>query len=96
MTQHYVYALHDGVSSFPFYVGVTQHPRRRLSAHKAAADGRRKDSLTGCGIKGKDISMRILCSSDERHVAELIESCMIEHYKIVIINRKQIYKGHTP
>lgn len=94
--QHFVYALHEGIANQPFYVGVTQHPKRRLWAHRAAADGKRQDSLTGCGIKGKDISMRVLCQSDARETAELIERCLIEHYKIIIINRRQVYRPHTP
>jgi predicted GIY-YIG superfamily endonuclease len=87
---HYVYSLHEGFSNQPFYVGVTEHPKRRLNAHKAAADGRRQDSLTGCGIKSADISMRILAACDERHTAELIEQCLIEHYRLIIINQKRV------
>lgn len=94
--QHFVYSLHESVNSQPFYVGVTSHPKRRLWAHKAAADGKRQDSLTGCGIKGKDISMRVLCASDARETAELIERCLINHYSIVIVNRRQVYRQHKP
>ena len=95
MTQHHVYSLHDGFSNVPFYIGVTLRPAQRLSSHKAAANGTRQDSLTGCGIKASNISMRLLCSCDERHIAELIERCLIEHYKIAVINKKQRYRRHT-
>ena len=94
MKKHHVYGLYDGFSNVPFYIGVTANPKARLWAHKAAADGKRQDSLTGCGVKGKDISMRLLAQCDERHTAELIEDCLIEHYKIVVVNKKQLYKPH--
>lgn len=93
---HHVYALHDGFSNTPFYIGVTQHPKRRLWAHRRAAEGKRQDSLTGCGVKSEDISMRLLAQCDERHTAELIETCLIEHYKLVIVNKKQVYQQHKP
>lgn len=92
---HYVYALHEKFSNVPFYIGVTRNPTQRLQSHRAAANGTRQDSLTGCGIKGADISMRLLCNADERHTAELIERCLIEHYKISLINKKQLYRTRS-
>lgn len=89
----HVYGLYANLSNKPFYVGITAHPKRRLWAHRAAADGKRQDSLTGCGFKGKDIEMRLLAECDERHNAELIERCLIEHYKIIVINKKQLFKS---
>ena len=91
---HHVYGLHAGFSNTPFYIGVTSSPKKRLWSHRAAADGKRQDSLTGCGVKGREISMRLLCETDDRCTAELIERCLIEHYKIVIVNKKQLYKPH--
>lgn len=90
----YVYGLYEGFSNVPFYIGVTVDPKDRLWCHKAAADGKRQDALTGCGIKSSDISMRLLANCDERHTAELIEQCLIEHYDIVVVNKKRLYKKH--
>lgn len=91
----HVYGLYDGFSNVPFYIGVTNSPKKRLWAHRAAADGKRQDSLTGCGVKGSDISMRLLAKCDDRCTAELIEDCLIEHFKIVIVNKKKLYKPHA-
>ncbi len=92
----YVYGLYEKFSNVPFYIGVTATPSRRLWAHKAAADGKRQDSLTGCGVKSKDISMRLLAQCDDRSSAELIEKCLIEHFKLIIVNKKQVYRQHQP
>lgn len=90
----HVYGLYNELCNVPFYIGVTLYPKRRLNAHRAAANGTRRDSINGCGVKGADISMRLLAYCDERHTAELIEKCLIEHYKIAIVNKKQLYKPH--
>jgi predicted GIY-YIG superfamily endonuclease len=94
-TNHYVYGLYEGFANHPFYIGVTQHPKRRLWAHKAALDGKRQDSLTGCGVKSADVSMRLLATCDDRANAETIEAALTQHYAIIIVNRK-IYKPHKP
>lgn len=92
MTVH-VYGLYDGFSNVPFYIGVTVHPKRRLSAHKAAADGRRKDSLTGCGVKAADISMRLLAACDDRGNAETIEKALQKHYDLHIVKVERLVGG---
>lgn len=88
----YVYGLYEGFSNVAFYIGVTIAPKRRLSAHKAAADGRRVDSLSGCGVKGDDISMRILATCDDRANAETIERALWAHYEIKIVKRERLVK----
>lgn len=90
----YVYGLYEGFSNVPFYIGVSVDPKDRLWCHRAAADGKRQDALTDCGVKGEDISMRLLAECDTRYNAELIEDCLIEHYGIVVINKKRLYKKH--
>lgn len=88
----HVYALYEGFSNIAFYIGVTVEPKRRLSSHKAAADGRRVDSLTGCGVKGDDISMRILATCDDRANAETIEKALQKFLDIKVVNTTRLIK----
>lgn len=88
----YVYGLYEGFSNVPFYIGVSMHPNKRLNAHKAAADGRRRDSLTGCGIKAKDISMRLLAECDDRGNAETIEKALQQYYGLHIVKTEKLVK----
>lgn len=87
----HVYGLYEGFSNVPFYIGVTYEPKRRLWAHRAAADGKRNDSLTGCGIPGSEISMRLLAQCDDRAHAETIERALQEFYGIIVVQREELY-----
>jgi len=89
----YVYGLYEGFSNVPFYIGVSMHPKRRLSAHRAAADGRRRDSLTDCGIKASDISMRLLAECDDRGNAETIEKALQAYYNLHIVTQERLVRG---
>ena len=88
----YVYGLYEGFSNIPFYVGVTVTPKRRLSAHKAALDGRRKDSLSGCKVKADDCSMRLFAECDDRGNAETIERALQHHYGLKIVTVEKLVK----
>jgi predicted GIY-YIG superfamily endonuclease len=88
----HVYGLYEGFSNHPFYIGITFEPKRRLWAHRAAADGKRTDSLTGCGVKGADISMRLLAQCDDRAHAETIERALQAHYKLKIVTTERLVK----
>ena len=88
----YVYGLYEGFSNLPFYIGVTHDPKRRLWCHKAAAGGKRKDSLTGCGVKPDDISMRLLANCDDRGHALTIEKALQKHYDLHIVETKTLFK----
>lgn len=88
----YVYGLYEGFSNHPFYIGVTFEPKRRLWAHRAAADGKRVDSLTGCGVKGADISMRLLAECDDRAHAEMIEKALQQYHKVKIVTVERLVK----
>ena len=88
----YVYGLYEGFSNVPFYIGVSMHPKRRLSAHRAAADGKRRDSLTGCGVKANDISMRLLAECDDRGNAETIERALQHYYGLKIVTTEKLVK----
>ncbi len=92
MKHTFVYGLYEGFSNVPFYVGVSMHPKRRLSAHRAAADGRRKDSLTGCGVKSADISMRLLAVCDDRGYAETIETALQKHYNLHVVKVERLVR----
>lgn len=82
MRPTWVYGLYERFSNVPFYIGISIEPRKRLWAHKAAAGGTRKDTLTGCGVKPGDITMRLLAQCDDRANAETIEQALQVHYKI--------------
>jgi predicted GIY-YIG superfamily endonuclease len=88
----YVYGLYEGFSNVPFYIGVSMEPKRRLSAHRSAANGKRKDSLTGCGVRGEDISMRLLASCDDRGNAETIEKALQKHYELHIVKTERLIR----
>jgi len=88
----YVYGLYEGFSNVPFYIGVSMHPKRRLSAHRAAADGKRKDSLTGCGIKAAEISMRLLAECDDRGNAETIEKALQSFYELSVVTSERLVR----
>jgi predicted GIY-YIG superfamily endonuclease len=90
----YVYGLYEGFKNIPFYIGVTEYPKRRLWAHKAALDGKRQDSLTGCGVKSVDVTMRLLANCDDRAHAEVIEKALINFYHLAIVNKKAYFKPH--
>ena len=93
----FVYALYEGFSNHPFYVGVSMHPKKRLSAHRSAADGKRKDSITGFNVKGADISMRLLAECDDRGNAETIERALQVHWGLHIIRQERLFAGsQTP
>lgn len=91
----YVYGLYEGFSNVPFYVGVTVTPKRRLSAHKAALDGRRRDSLSGCTVKSDECSMRLLAQCDDRGHAETIEHALQAHYGLKIVTTERLVSGTT-
>lgn len=91
VTTH-VYALYEGFSNHPFYVGVTMYPAKRLWAHRAAADGKRKDALTGCGVEGKNISMRLLAQCDDRAHAETIEKALQIHFGVKVVKQERLVK----
>lgn len=86
----YVYGLYEGFSNHPFYIGVTVDPKSRLWSHRAAADGRRKDSLTGCGIKGSEISMRLLAECDDRANAETIEKALQQFHGLHVVKTERL------
>ena len=86
----YVYGLYEGFSNHPFYIGVTYTPKRRLWAHRAAADGKRTDSLTGCGVSGADISMRLLAECDDRANAETIEKALQKFHGLHIVTVEKL------
>ena len=92
MKPTYVYGLYQGFSNRPFYIGVSMHPKRRLNAHKAAADGRRRDSLSGCGIPSAEISMRLLAECDDRGNAETIEQALQKHYDLHIVKVERLVR----
>lgn len=87
---NYVYGLYEGFSNLPFYIGVTMYPKRRLGAHRSAAKGTRTDSLTGCGVKPEDISMRLLANCDDRGNAETIEKALQSHYGIRVVKQERL------
>lgn len=82
MRPTWVYGLYEGFSNTPFYIGISIEPKKRLWAHRAAAAGTRRDTLTGCGVKPGDITMRLLAECDNRANAELIETALQTHYEI--------------
>lgn len=86
----HVYGLYEGFSNHPFYIGITYEPKRRLWAHRAAADGKRTDSLTGCGVKGADISMRLLAQCDDRAHAETIEKALQKYHGLHIVTVEKL------
>lgn len=86
----YVYGLYDGFSNVPFYIGVTVKPKQRLNAHKAALDGRRRDSLTGCTVKSDECSMRLLAQCDDRGHAMTIENALQVHYGLKIVTTERL------
>lgn len=86
----YVYALYDGFSNLPFYIGVSVSPKRRLNAHKSALDGKRKDSLTGCKVKSANLTMRLLAQCDDRANAEVIEKALWAHYGIKVVKQERL------
>lgn len=88
----YVYGLYEGFSNHAFYIGVTVSPKSRLNSHRAAADGRRQDSLTGCGIKAADISMRIMATCDDRGHAETIEKALQAFLGVKVVNTTRLVK----
>lgn len=87
----HVYGLYEGFSNRPFYIGVTVNPKQRLNAHKAALDGRRRDSLTGCSVKAAECSMRLLAQCDDRAHAETIEKALQAHYGINVVRQEKLY-----
>lgn len=90
MRMTHVYGLYEGFSNRPFYIGVTVEPKKRLWAHRAAADGKRQDSLTGCGISGRDITMRLLAQCDDRAHAETIEKALQHHFGVIVIVKEEL------
>jgi predicted GIY-YIG superfamily endonuclease len=88
----FVYGLYEGFSNTPFYIGVTQTPKRRLWCHKAALGGKRKDSLTGWDIDPEDVTMRLLAQCDDRGHAETIEKALQVHYEIHIVRSERLVK----
>lgn len=86
----FVYGLYERFSNHPFYVGITSTPKRRLWCHKAALDGKRKDSLTGCAVKSEDVSMRLLAQCDDRANAETIEKALWTHYGIRVVKQEKL------
>lgn len=88
----HVYGLYDGFSNRPFYVGVTNDPKRRLWCHKAALDGKRQDSLTGCTVNSADVTMRLLATCDDRANAETIEKALWSHYGLKIVKQERLVK----
>lgn len=86
----YVYGLYEGFSNQPFYIGVTVEPKRRLSSHKAALDGKRRDSLTGCSVRSVECSMRLLAQCDDRGHAETIERALQHHHGLKIVATERL------
>ena len=84
-----VYGLYAGPATEPFYVGVTATPTRRLWAHKAAAKGDRRDSITGCGVDPASIRMSVFATHTEREVAEQQERDLIQQFGIAVINKQR-------
>jgi predicted GIY-YIG superfamily endonuclease len=87
-----VYGLYEGFSNTPFYIGVTMHPKRRLADHKSAAGGKRRDSLTGCGVKPEDITMRLLATCDDRGNAETIEKALQAFWKLHVVKTERLVR----
>lgn len=86
----HVYGLYDEFSNVPFYIGVTIAPKKRLWAHKATLDGKRRDALTGCKVKSVNLSMRLLAQCDDRAHAETIEHALQIHYGIKVIKTERL------
>lgn len=86
----HVYGLYEGFSNRPFYIGVTVDPKKRLWSHRAAANGKRVDSLTGCGVKGEDITMRLLAQCDDRSNAETIEKALQSFFDVIVITQGRL------
>lgn len=91
MRTSYVYGLYNEFDNHPFYVGVTFTPKSRLRAHKAALDGKRRDSLTGCSVKSVDLSMRLLAECDDRAHAETIEKALHKYYDLHIVTVEELH-----
>lgn len=87
---NFVYGLYESFSNTPFYIGVTLHPKRRLSSHKSSLRGTRKDALSGLPIKADDVTMRLLAQCDDRGNAELIESALQVHFGHKVYKQKVI------
>lgn len=85
MNDVFVYGLYDGLSNQAFYVGITSSPKKRLWCHKAALDGKRKDSLTGCAVKSAGVTMRLFAACDDRANAEMIEKALQRFLDIKVI-----------
>lgn len=92
MRVSYVYGLYEGFSNIPFYIGVTMDPKGRLGSHRRAAAGTRQDSLTGCGVKPEEISMRLLAQCDDRANAETIEKALQSHYGIDVVKQEKLVR----
>lgn len=88
----HVYGLYEGFSNQPFYIGVSVDPKRRLSAHKATLDGRRKDALSGHTVKSTEVTMRLLAQCDDRGHAELIEKALQAHFGINVVTTDRLVK----
>jgi predicted GIY-YIG superfamily endonuclease len=86
----YVYGLYEGFSNIPFYIGVSVEPKRRLAAHKAALDGRRKDALSGTNVLSKDVTMRLLAQCDDRGHAEHIEKALQVYFGIKVVTTERL------
>lgn len=86
----HVYGLYEGFSNVPFYIGVSVDPKRRLSAHKATLDGKRKDALSGSKVASKDVTMRLLAQCDDRGHAEHIERALQVYFGIKVVTTDRL------
>lgn len=89
----WVYGLYAAFEVSPFYIGVTQNPRQRLTAHRAAASGTRLDAISGSGVDPLTMSMRLLASCEERHTAHLIEAALEEHLGVDVYQRRALKRS---
>jgi predicted GIY-YIG superfamily endonuclease len=91
--QFYVYAVHSGIiNGQPAYIGVTEHPKKRLWSHRAAVAGKRQDTLTGSGLDPANISMQIMATCSERGTAETVEDALQVHYGLKTYKQKVLVK----
>lgn len=86
----YVYGLYESFSNIPFYIGVSVEPKRRLSAHKSALAGKRKDALSGTKVNPNDVTMRLLAQCDDRGHAEHIERALQVYFGIKVVKTERL------
>ena len=97
MAIYYLYA--DG-QLWPFYVGITNNPERRLKEHRASASSQLYEAGKRIAdIGAENVRMEVVAWADGRFNARLIERALIGELvaqRIELANMEDTEAGYLP